>query len=103
MKIRLAAAAAAAIAAPILLPATHALASTTHVASPASVSHVSGGCGGGCGDFSGFLGADFHVFVKPLFIKPLVVPVVKPVFVPLFAKPVFAPLLSPCSGGGLGI
>src|ERR671935_151187 len=57
MKIRLAAAAAAALAAPILLPASHALASTTHAASPAAVSHVSGGCGcgvcGGCGDFGG--------------------------------------------------
>ena len=88
MKIRLAAAAAAALAAPILLPATHALASTTNVASPSISSHVSGGCGDGCGGggiglgglgggcghgcggFNGFSGfkhehIDIDVFFKP--------------------------------------
>ena len=96
MKIRLAAAAAAAIAAPILLPATHALASTTHVASPAISSHVSGGCGLGCGSF-GFhadFGGTFVPFVP--IVKPVVVPIVHP-FVPL-EQPCFhfLPILSPC-------
>lgn len=92
MKIRLATAAAAAIAAPILLPATHALAATANVSSPVSATHVSGGCGDGCDN--GFFGGHrdgFHEFPPVVVVHPIVV--VKPFFID--------PCFHPCFGDGI--